>query len=121
MKNLNDLLKEIDQLNKYNIEQLSDGYEIIEKFLDEKIRKRIKVIIIDENLIHCNGSEAIKFIRKYEERNNILKGIPLVSLTADQGSSKLDYLRKCGANLIYIKPLSKSAFKKIIEMINEQK
>ena len=93
--------------NEYNTIKVSDGYDIINIFLNDELRKKIKLILTDENMDFLNGSEAIKFIRQFE---NSKKETPkfLVSLSANEDTSMNQYLSDCGADRILNKPFSKS-------------
>jgi len=103
----------------------SDGLDIIKTTLryEKNYNSIIKGIFTDENMDYFSGSEAIKFVRKFEQVKNYKKS-KIISMTCHEDNKITDHIIKAGADLIMSKPITKNIllnmFKKI-GLINNEK
>jgi CheY-like chemotaxis protein len=114
------ILNEMNILEKFEIIKVLDGYDILYLYLNDSMRKRIRIIITDENMDFLNGSEAIKFIRNFEKLKKEAPKI-LISLSGNEVNSENEYFDKDEINYILNKPFSKNVCRKIISDLDLKK
>jgi len=87
----------------------SDGLDIIKTVLnhDKNYNSIIKCIFTDENMEYFMGSEAIKFVRRFEEVKHYQK-TKIISMTCHEDNKITDHIIKAGADLVISKPLTKN-------------
>ena len=93
-------------LKNYLIIEGSDGIDLL-NYVRYDFEYRIKHIFIDENMEYLNGSEAVRFIRKFEE-NKKIKNYKIISVTAFDDDETKSRILKSGLNKIISKPCTKS-------------
>ncbi len=103
----------------------SDGLDIIKTVLnnDKNYNSIIKCIFTDENMDYFNGTEAIRFVRKFEQVKNHKK-TNIISITCHEDNKITDHIIKAGADLVISKPLTKSILLntlKKIGFLNEER
>ena len=109
LKNVLSIMK----LDYFGIVEGSDGIDLLNKIrLDRE--NRIKLIFLDENMEYLNGSEAVNFIRKWEECKKIQK-YEIISVTAFDDKETRQRILSSGVNSVLFKPCTKSDFMKIFE------
>ncbi len=89
----------------------SDGLDIIKTTLryEKNYNSIIKGIFTDENMDYFSGSEAIKFVRKFEQVKNYKKS-KIISMTCHEDNKITDHIIKAGADLIMSKPITKNIY-----------
>lgn len=109
------MLQKVLQENNldYNIVQASDGLDIIKIIMAyESSYHLIKGLITDENMEYFNGSDAIKFIRKFEKINK-KEHINIISLTSQEDIKLVNHLLKDGADKVISKPITISLLRSL--------
>lgn len=106
-KSLRRVLNSDKELNKdFQIIEAKDGIEILSIVMkDQTEGNKIKIIITDENMEYMTGSNAISILRQLEKENKI-RPIYIVSLTAFTDESTKDEIMRKGADYILYKPFS---------------
>jgi len=94
---------------KYKI--ANDGVEALQAYKDDN--KKYDLILMDENMPNMTGSEATKEIRKFEKENN-LKSIFIVALTANALSGDREKFLEIGMNEYLSKPMNIDKLKNIL-------
>lgn len=94
-------------LNKVIVKKGSDGIDTINLVIQDQIKyNKIKLVISDENMNYCNGSDSYYLLNKMY-KNDKLKKIPLWILTALEDDNELKNIKnKSGCDLILKKPAS---------------
>ena len=99
----------------FEIVLCNDGLEILENIIIyNKISNVIKLIITDENMDYLNGSEAVKYVRKLEQKKNT-NNIHVISMTCFEDGKVLKNIKKAGSDLILIKPISRKQILKVFD------
>ena len=94
-------MKEVLKTVKIESVLAFNGKEAIKKFKDNKA---IDLIFIDENMPGMLGSEAIKYIRDIENKND-LKRTTIIGLTGDTDQDTKKYILEQGADDVLTKPI----------------
>lgn len=116
-KSIINLLKSEILLTNYNIIEVNDGSQIIQKVYEDQYNGNlIKLIITDEEMEIMNGSVAISILKKLETEYKI-KQIKYISITAHEISHH-NILYDIGFDKVLIKPLKKEDIIQIITLLN---
>lgn len=112
-KNLKNLIKKIVtnlNIGPMNVIKASDGLDTLNLIvLDQMKHNQIRLVISDENMNYCNGSDSFSLLTKMFLTEKLRK-IPLWILTALEEDNDLRVLmQKSGCELIMKKPVSKSS------------
>jgi CheY-like chemotaxis protein len=94
-------------ISNYEIIEGSDGIDLLNIVQKDK-EGIIKCIFIDENMEYLNGSEAVRIIRKLEDKQKIKK-YQIVSITAFDDIDTTNTILSSGINAIITKPCTKSS------------
>lgn len=95
----------------YEIIQVADGMQALEKLPSEKI----DLVITDLNMPNVDGFELIDSIRK----NSDYKEIPIIILSSLSGSEEIERGIQCGANSYMLKPFdSKRVLYEVSKYLN---
>ena len=112
-KSLNNLLKQIIESNKplldnFEIIKVTDGIDLINVIVyDQSHENQVKLIITDENMMICNGSDALLLLNNMFTSDK-LKKIPTWILTCLEDENELSRIKnKCKCDLIMKKPASR--------------
>jgi len=92
----------------------NDGIEAVEMY--KKNYNKYDLILMDENMPNMTGSEATQEIREFE-RENFLKEITIVAITANALSGDKDKFLTIGFNYYLSKPLEVEKLKEILREI----
>lgn len=117
-KCMKNMLKSINsELNiEFQIIEGSDGNDIL-NFLSSDWDNDIKIIFTDENMEFTKGSQAIKFLRQFEENNN-KENITIISMTSCADDEEIvNNIIDCGADYVIMKPVSKEKIRNFIKKI----
>ena len=101
------------KLDNFDILEGSDGIDLLNMVRSDR-ENRIKCILIDENMEYLNGSEAVNFIRKWEEYKKIQR-YEIISVTAFDDKETQQRILFSGVNSVLFKPCTKTDFIKIFE------
>jgi len=100
------ILLKIKLNNDYIIKEGIDGSDMISEVIKDQFESnRIECIITDENMDFINGSEAIKILRKLENKKKIIK-INIASLTAFEDEMNRKNIKDSGVDMILSKPIN---------------
>ncbi len=86
----------------------SDGLELISHVVNDPIN--IKLILTDENMPICDGSEAVNVIYNLKKMNNI----KIISITAVDDLVTIKKILKCGADEVVSKPMHMYTLERIV-------
>lgn len=107
----------LERICDYDIILGSDGLELIQIALNlDNDYEKIEFILTDENMDYLKGSEAIKFIRKFEKIKNF-KNVKVISLTSYEDNKIFEYIKKNGGDYVLTKPVSKTSLIQALEQI----
>ncbi len=115
MNLLSNVLKSLD-LEDYSFIEASDGIDLL-NIIKTDVSKRIKCILVDENMEYLNGSEAVKIIRRLEGNKKIPR-FNIISTTAFDDLETKKNILEAGFNKIILKPCSKSILAEILNDLN---
>jgi CheY-like chemotaxis protein len=122
VENIAELYFSNNPINRFDIINCNDGIDILTNIKEDNElgNSNIKIIITDENMMFMSCSDSISIIKSLE-RNNKIKKIFIVSLTAFSDENTISYIKNKGADLVLEKPLSNETFRQIICLYNESK
>lgn len=103
-KNIRQLLKEIMELNHFNVDTAKNGADGIELFH----KNTYKLIFIDKRMPGISGEEVFAEIRKSD------KNIPVYIISAFQSSNELEVLKKGNITGMLMKPFTIEEVMKIV-------
>jgi DNA-binding NarL/FixJ family response regulator len=92
----------------YEILEGTDGSDLVNYVMDDT-KHDIKLIITDENMTHVEGSAALLTIKDIKLTNDI----KVISITSMDDLAMHNYIKKCGADEVYMKPSSKHLLEEI--------
>ncbi|WP_204236133.1 response regulator [Mammaliicoccus sciuri] len=103
-KNIRQLLKEIMELNHFNVDTAKNGADDIELFH----KNTYKLIFIDKRMPGISGEEVFAEIRKSD------KNIPVYIISAFQSTTELEVLKKGNITGVLMKPFTIEEVMKIV-------
>ena len=103
------------KFNNFDVLKASDGIDILNYiYHDQQNKFSIKLVISDENMTVCNGSDAFQLLNVLFKTDK-LKKIPLWILTALEDEYELSRIKtKCNCDLILKKPARKDKLRELL-------
>lgn len=98
-----------------------DGMDAIDYFQElsvkwnGKLERKVKLIILDLNLLKVDGMDILKFLKK----NSRYSKIPVILLSTNSNQETIDEAYKNGANGYLVKPASYEEFVEKIEILKK--
>jgi CheY-like chemotaxis protein len=110
------VLAEMNIIDNYRTIECVDGIDLL-KLIISDTEHRIKCVFTDENMEYLNGSEAVKIIRRLEEKGKVYK-YNIITITAFDDIQTKKNILSSGVNSMLTKPCTKSSMIKILKELN---
>jgi CheY-like chemotaxis protein len=97
----------------FEIIEGTDGSDIINSYKNKN--QQFNIIFTDEKMLEVDGSQAITYIRRNEEKYGE-KNVPIISVT---GEEETNHIKNNGATFVLKKPALKKDIENILQIYTQ--